>query len=125
MDRRVKPAMTDQAAAAAACRATGSSLIGRLISADRMPSRMNSHQIASYEPVRSNNRPPSHTPRKPPTWWLKKAKPASMVSQRVPNISATSPEVGGTVDSHNKPVTAPKISVEVVVAGNKIKATME
>ena len=26
----------------------------------------------------------------------------------MPNISATSPEVGGTVDSHNSPVTAPK-----------------
>jgi hypothetical protein len=48
-----------------------------------------------------------------------------MVSQRVPNISATRPEVGGTVDSHNSPVTAPKISVETVVAGSTMKATME
>ena len=34
-----------------------------------------------------------------------------MASQRVPNITATSAEVGGTVDSHSRPVTAPKTSV--------------
>ena len=39
--------------------------------------------------------PPSQTPRKPPTWWLKKVKPTSIASQRVPNITWTSAEVGG------------------------------
>ena len=63
--------------------------------------------------------PPSQTPRKPPTWWLKKAKPNSIVSQRVPNITATRPDVGGTVESHSSPVTAPKISVVAGVAGSR------
>jgi hypothetical protein len=62
--------------------------------------------------------PPSHTPRKPPTWWLKKAKPNSMASQRVPNISATSPDVGGTVDSQSRPSTAPKITVVTALGGS-------
>ena len=30
-----------------------------------------------------------------------------MASQRVPNITTTRPEVGGTVDSQSNPVTAP------------------
>ena len=33
--------------------------------------------------------------------------PISIASQRVPNITATRPEVGGTDDSHSRPVTAP------------------
>ena len=33
--------------------------------------------------------------------------PISIDSQRVPNITATSPDVGGTDDSQSKPVTAP------------------
>ena len=58
---------TDQAGAAAG-RTTGFSTIGRLITAERTPSRIESHHTTSYEPVRSNSRPPSQTPRKPPTW---------------------------------------------------------
>src|SRR5215213_10186212 len=112
-------------AACGAMRTTGFSTMGRLISAEATPKKTESHHTTSYEPVLSNRIPPSQTPRKPPTWWLKKAKPNSMVSQRVPNISATSPEVGGTVDSHNSPVTAPKIKVVVVVAGNTMKASIE
>ncbi len=58
--------------------------------------------------MRSNRSPPSQTPKKPPTWWLKNAAPTSIVSQRVPNMSATSDEVGGTVESQRMPITAPK-----------------
>ena len=96
-------------AGTAARRATGFSTIGMLISAESTPNRIASHHTGLYEPVRSNTMPPSQTPRKPPTWWLKKAKPASVASQRVPNISAMMPLVGGTVDSHIRPMVAPKI----------------
>ena len=71
--------------------------------------------------MRSKITPPSQTPRKPPTWWLKNAKPASIVSQRVPNISATSALVGGTVDSHSNPITAPKITALAGLAGIAMK----
>src|SRR5215467_12441324 len=98
-------------------------MIGRLIAADSRPNRIDSHQITSYEPVRSNTRPPSHTPRKPPTWWLKKARPASIVSHRVPNITATRPLVGGTVESHRIPITAPNISAEPEPVGRVMKAS--
>ena len=47
-----------------------------------------------------------------------------MVSQRVPNISATSPEVGGTVESQSSPVTAPNTSVEAVLGGSMIRPTI-
>src|SRR6266700_2532257 len=68
--------------------------------------------------------PPSHTPRKPPTWCEKNAKPNSMASQRVPNISATSAEVGGTVESHSRPIAAPKASVAGVLGGSTTNATI-
>ena len=35
----------------------------------------------------------------------------------MPNINPTSEEVGGTVESHSRPVTAPKTSAEAGVAG--------
>ncbi len=66
--------------------------------------------------------PPSQTPRKPPTWWLKKAKPASVASQRVPNISAMMPLVGGTVESHIRPMAAPNAMQVTGVTGNEMKA---
>ena len=47
-----------------------------------------------------------------------------MVSQRVPNMTATSAEVGGTVDSHSRPITAPKISVATGLAGSVMKTTI-
>src|SRR6202035_1026389 len=78
-------------------RATGASTIGRLISADSTPNSTDSHQIGVYDPNFSNTTPPSQTPRKPPTWWLTKANPYSVANQRVPNIKATSADVGGTV----------------------------
>src|SRR6202045_2869151 len=106
-------------------RATGASTIGRLISADSMPNRTESHQIGVYDPNFSNTIPPSSTPRKPPTWWLKKAKPYSVASQRVPNISATRLEVGGTVDSQVRPVTMPNAIAEKVVIGNEMNATID
>src|SRR6266851_4408794 len=68
-------------AGAAAARATGFSTIGMLISAESTPNRIASHHTTLYEPVRSNAMPPIQTPRKPPTWWLKKAKPAKVASQ--------------------------------------------
>jgi hypothetical protein len=43
----------------------------------------------------------------------------------VPNISATRPEVGGTVDSQVRPVTTPNASAENVVTGNETNATIE
>src|SRR5674476_588057 len=85
--------------------------------ADSTPNTTDSHHTTLYEPVRSNRMPPSQTPRKPPTWWLKKAKPNSVAIQRVPNISATSAEVGGTVDSQSSPITAPNTMAETGVTG--------
>src|SRR5262249_30306146 len=105
-------------AGAAAARTTGFSTIGRLITAESTPSRIESHQTASYDPVRSNNTPPSHTPRKTPTGWLTNANPNSIASQRFPNMTATRPEVGGTVDSQNNPITAPKTRVASVLGGS-------
>src|SRR5262249_52453720 len=111
-------------AGASAARATGFTTIGRLISAESTPNSTESHHTGSYEWVYSNAKLPSSTPRKPPTWWLKNAKPNSMASQRVPNITATRPEVGGTVESQRKPVTAPNTSAEPVLAGSVTKATI-
>ena len=108
------------AATAAARAGAGFSTIGRLISAERTPSRIESHQTTSYEPVRSNAMPPIRTPRKPPTWWLKNEKPTSIESQRVPNITCTRAEVGGTVESQVRPVAAPNTIAEKVVIGNEI-----
>ena len=42
----------------------------------------------------------------------------------MPNITATRPEVGGTVESQSSPVTAPKISVAAGVAGSMMKTTI-
>src|SRR5262245_11556779 len=113
----------DGQACAGAARCTGLSTIGRLISAEATPKNTDSHHTTSYEPVRSNRNPPSQTPRNPPTWWLKNAKPNSIASHLVPNISATRPEVGGIVDSHRSPVTAPKTIAAAGLAGNVINAT--
>ena len=44
-----------------------------------------------------------------------------MVSQRVPNMIATSAEVGGMVDSQSRPMTAPKISVAAGLGGSRMK----
>src|SRR3981081_3197270 len=114
----------DQAGCATG-RATGASTIGRLISADSTPKSTDSHQIGVEGPNRSNTMPPSSTPRKPPTWWLTKANPYSVANQRVPNISATSAEVGGTVESQVRPVAAPNTIAENVVIGNEMKATID
>ena len=48
-----------------------------------------------------------------------------MASQRVPNITATRPEVGGTVDSQVRPVTTPKARVVVVLGGRVMKIAIE
>src|SRR5260221_11997186 len=104
---QASPQGTSYTAFAAASRATGFSTIGRLISAEITPNMTPSHHTGSYEPVASNTTPPSQTPRKPPTWWLKKATPNSIASQRVPNITTTSPEVGGIDDSQSSPGTPP------------------
>ena len=44
-----------------------------------------------------------------------------MVSQRLPNMIATSAEVGGMVDSQSRPMTAPKISVTAGLGGSRMK----
>src|SRR5712691_2220291 len=110
-------------AAAAATRATGFSTIGRLIAADKRPNRIESHHTASYDPLRSKTTPPNHTPRNPPTWWLKKANPVSVANQRVPNINAMIPLVGGIVDSQKRPMTAPNRIDESAVTGKMMKAS--
>jgi hypothetical protein len=38
-------------------------------------------------------------------------------------MMATRPDVGGTVDSHRSPVTAPNINAEAGLAGNVMNAT--
>ena len=48
-----------------------------------------------------------------------------MANQRVPNISATSAEVGGTVESQVRPVAAPNTMAENVVTGNEMKTTID
>src|SRR5262249_2487022 len=105
---------------AGASRATGLSTIGRLIAADKRPSRIESHQTASEDPVRSNSTPPSHTPRKPPTRRLKKPRANSRARQSGPNVKPTRPDVGGTVDSQSKPITAPKMRVATVLGGSRM-----
>ena len=52
---------------AAPSQTTPQELIQRFTAAENKPSRIEIHQTASYDPVRSNTNPPSHTPRKPPT----------------------------------------------------------
>ena len=42
---------------------------------------------------------------KEPSWWLKKTKPPSMDRWATPKIWATVALVGGTVDSHSRPIT--------------------
>src|ERR1700675_794210 len=116
--------LPDQAGCATG-RTTGASTIGRLIRADSTPNSTESHQIGVYDPNFSNTTPPSSTPRKPPTWWLTKANPYSVANQRVPNIKATSADVGGTVESQVRPVEAPKMIAENVVIGNEMKATID
>ena len=39
-----------------------------------------------------------------PIWCERNTNPNSIPTWRVPNISATSPEVSGTVDSHRSPI---------------------
>ena len=46
---------------------------------------------------------------KEPIWWPKKMKPLSMDKCATPKICATAALVGGTVDSHSKPITAEKM----------------
>jgi len=85
-------------------------------------SAMPAHQIESKEPVLSKATPPSQTPRKAPTWWLKKTIPKSVPRLPVPNITATSPEVSGTVESQRTPMAAAKRSTTVGVGGRVMKS---
>ena len=45
---------------------------------------------------------------KAPIWCERNTNPNSMPTWRVPNISATSPEVSGTVESHSRPIMIEK-----------------
>jgi len=47
-----------------------------------------------------------------------------MANQRVPNISTTSPEVGGTVDSQLSPIATPNNSAEVVLSGTQMNTAI-
>ena len=42
----------------------------------------------------------------------------------VPNISMTSEEVGGTVESQNRPMTMPKVIAVVGLGGSRMKAAI-
>src|SRR3569623_734817 len=79
---------------------------------------MQHHQTRSYEPVRAYSTPPRYTPRNEPTWWLKNTTPNSIAMWRVPKNSATSPDVNGTVDSHSRPIDAPKSRTVVGDSGS-------
>src|SRR5947207_3151909 len=87
-----------QAVTARATRTTGASRIGRFTSAAPTASTTSMYQTQSYEPVASKMRPPSHAPRKPPTWWLSMTTPNSVAMFETPKNLATRPAVGGTVE---------------------------
>ena len=55
-------------------------------------------------------RRPASAPANAPTWWLRNTSPNSMPTWRVPNISATRPDVSGTVESHSRPIAAENTS---------------
>ena len=61
---------------------------------------------------------------KAPTWWEKNTKPNSVAMKRVPNISATSAEVSGTVESHSTPIAAPNRSALAGDIGASTKAVI-
>ncbi len=48
-----------------------------------------------------------------------------MPTYLVPNIWATIPFVGGTVDNHKKPKVIPKITELITLGGKKIKIIIE
>ena len=79
------------------------------------------HHTGRKEPVCSMARPPSQTPRKAPTWWLKNTIPKRVPRLLVPNITATSPEVSGTVESQRTPIAAAKTSTTAGVGGRVMK----
>ena len=88
---------------------------------DRQVDDCREHPEQNREPPNDIIRPGAledlpHTPRKPPT--LKNARPNKVASQRVPNITTMKSDVGGTVDSQNKPSTAPKTRVTTVLGGS-------
>ena len=56
-------------------------------------------------------------PKDEPSWWVKKTIPPNMPRCLVPNIMATRPLVGGTVDSHKKPMQTEKIMMLVGLGG--------
>ena len=93
--------------------------MGQCRPAATMARTMPAHQIGMKEPVCSKASPPSHTPRNAPTWWLRKTIPKSVPRYLVPNITATSPEVSGTVESHRTPIAAAKTSTTAGVGGSE------
>lgn len=78
---------------------------------------MDSSHTASYEPDRSKITPPSHTPRKLPTWCLRNTTPNSVESVPRPNSCATRPVVTGAVPSHRKPIALANSKVENWLTG--------
>ena len=62
---------------------------------------------------------------KAPTWWLKNTMPKRELKYLVPNICATIPLVGGTVDNHNSPKEIPKIIDIIFDGGEKIKIAID
>ena len=62
---------------------------------------------------------------KAPTWWLKNTIPKRELKYLVPNICATIPLVGGTVDNHNNPKEIPKTMDIIFDGGEKIKIAID
>ena len=54
-----------------------------------------------------------------PIWWLRNTTPNSMPTWRVPNMSATSPEVRGTVESQSSPSAAANSRTVAVEVGDQ------
>ena len=62
---------------------------------------------------------------KAPTWWLKNTIPKRELKYLVPNIWATIPFVGGTVDNHSNPKEIPKTIDIMFDGGEKIKIAID
>ena len=118
MFSRIRPA-------AQPARSTGFSTIGRLISADSTPNRIESHQIGVVGAELLEHDAAEPDAEEAADLMADEGEAISVANQRVPNISATSAEVGGTVESQVRPVTAPKTIAEKGVIGNEMKATID
>ena len=75
-------------------------------------------QAMSNDPYKSITRPPTKDPRKAPAWCDTITIPNRVDRYRVPKRFATMPEVGGTVESHKRPITQLKAIITKLVVGS-------